>query len=235
MTTLYTYRPANGEYTGSRAAQVVGGRELTRSAHATTTPPPAVPEGHAARWTGTVWEIVEDHRQHTDATGAQTGGTPYWLPGEGDDWQSPPRYMTAIGPLPAGAVTEQPPKPAPTLEEARAAALDALNAAFAAAEAGGRVPSSAGFVIDATERSNRDIEGLITSMEATVTPETTFCAADNSFHTVTLEQLRAMRLEVIAHGQALYARKWELRTAIEAAETVEAVQGIVISFEGVGA
>ena len=119
--------------------------------------------------------------------------------------------------------------------EARAAALAALNTAFAAAEASGTLLSSAGFVIDATERSNRDIEGLITSMEATSTPQTTFCAADNSFHSVTLEQLRAMRLEVIAHGQALYARKWALRQAIEAAETVGAVQAVVISFEGVGA
>lgn len=123
-----------------------------------------------------------------------------------------------------------------TLEEARAEALVRLNSAFAAAEAAGKVmSSSSGFVIDATERSNRDIEGLITSMEATSTQETIFCAADNSFHTVTLEQLRTMRLEVIAHGQALYARKWELRTAIESAQSVEAVQGVDISFDGVSA
>lgn len=231
MTVLYTFNSKTGELTGSRLAQVVGGKEFTRSAYATTSAPPdVIPDGYVARWTGAAWEIVEDHRRHTDSTGTQTGGTPFWLPG--DNWQSPPRYMKELGPLPAGAVTE---RPAPTLDEARAAALEALNAAFAAAEAEGKVLSSAGFVIDATERSNRDIEGLITSMEATDTPETTFCAADNSFHTVTLDQLRAMRLEVIAHGQALYARKWELRTAIEAAETAEAVKGIVISFEGVAA
>lgn len=122
-----------------------------------------------------------------------------------------------------------------SLEDARAAALSSLSSAFAAAEAAGKVMSSAGFVIDATERSNRDIEGLITSMEATSTQETTFCAADNGFHTVTLEQLRTMRLEVIAHGQALYARKWELRTAIESAQSVEAVQAVDISFDGVSA
>ena len=232
MTTLYVHHPASGEYLGSRPAQVVNGRELTRSAHATTTPLPDIPAGHAARWTGAAWECVEDHRRHLDATGTPQGGTAYWLPGEGDNWQSPPRYTEAIGPLPAGAVTEQ---PAPTLDEARAAALGALNAAFAAAEASGKVMSSAGFVIDATERSNRDIEGLITSMEASGTQETTFCAADNSFHSVTLEQLRAMRLEVIACGQALYARKWELRQAIEAAESVEAVRGIGISFAEVDA
>ena len=121
------------------------------------------------------------------------------------------------------------------LEESRAAALARLNVAFAAAEASGKVMSSAGFVIDATERSNRDIEGLITIMEATSTPEAAFCAADNSFHTVTLEQLRTMRLEVIAYGQALYARKWELRAAIESAESVAEVQVVDINFDGVSA
>ena len=122
-----------------------------------------------------------------------------------------------------------------SLEEARASALASLNSAFSAAEAAGKVMSSAGFVIDATERSNRDIEGLITSMEASGTQETTFCAADNSFHTVTLEQLLAMRLEVIAYGQALYTRKWTLRTAIESAQSVEAVQAVEINFDGVSA
>lgn len=122
-----------------------------------------------------------------------------------------------------------------SLNEVKASSLEKLNACFVSAEAAGKIMSSAGFVIDATERSNRDIEGLITSMEATGAPEAAFCAADNSFHTVTLEQLRAMRLEVIAYGQALYARKWELRTAIEAAETVDAVQAVDIIFDGVGA
>ena len=121
------------------------------------------------------------------------------------------------------------------LEQARADALAELANAFSAAEASGKVMSSAGFVIDATERSNRDIEGLISSMEATSTQETTFCAADNSFHTVTLDQLRAMRLEVIGYGQALYTRKWTLRTAIETAQSVEAVQAVDINFDGVSA
>lgn len=148
-------------------------------------------------------------------------------------------YEHLISPLntsvsPDGRITFSPPA-GPTLAEARTAALARLDDAFAAAEASGKVASSAGFVIDATERSNRDIEGLITSMEASGTPETTFCAADNSFHTVTLEQLRSMRLEVIAHGQALYARKWELRTAIESADSAEAVQAIDINFDGVSA
>lgn len=117
-TLMYTYDLRTGAFAGSRPAQVVGGKELTKCANATPVAPPAdVPAGHAARWMGDAWEVVEDHRQHMDARGGKQGGTPYWLPAEGDDWQSPARYMETLGPLPAGAVTERPEKPAATEEE----------------------------------------------------------------------------------------------------------------------
>ena len=169
----------------------------------------------------------------------ETGHTE-WTDGRPNEPLTTADYATQVAPFVTAwqaekARREEEAAKPPTLEESRAAALARLNSAFAAAEAAGKVMSSAGFVIDATERSNRDIEGLITSMEATSTPETTFCAADNSFHTVTLDQLRTMRLEVIRHGQALYARKWELRTAIETAASADAVLAVDIDFEGVGA
>lgn len=117
-TTMYAFDLRTGALTGSRPAQVVGGKELTVCAGATPVAPPAdIPTGHAARWTGSAWEVVEDHRQHMDSKGTKTGGTPYWLPAEGDDYTSPPRYMDSLGPLPEGAVTERPEKPAPTPQE----------------------------------------------------------------------------------------------------------------------
>lgn len=115
---MYAFSPKTGELTGQRPAQVVNGKALTKSAYATTTPPPEnIPDGHVARWTGDAWETVEDHRQHLDEKGTKQGGTPYWLPDQGDDWQSPARYMDDLGPLPAGAVTVRPEKPAPTEDE----------------------------------------------------------------------------------------------------------------------
>ena len=118
MTTMYTFDLRTGALTGSRPAQVVGGKALTVCAGATPVAPPTdIPTGHAARWTGSAWEVVEDHRQHMDEKGTKQGGTPFWLPAMGDDWQSPPRYTEELGPLPEGAVTERPEKPAPTQQE----------------------------------------------------------------------------------------------------------------------
>ena len=66
-------------------------------ANATFIAPPAAEAGKAAVWNGTAWELIEDNR-----------GTKYWLPG--DVWNSEPREMKDLGPLPEGAVTVQPEK-----------------------------------------------------------------------------------------------------------------------------
>lgn len=121
MDVLYMYSPDTGEYIGTRPVQIVGGKPLVKSAFATQDAPPTATSGQVARWTGTAWELVEDHRQQTDEQGMLYGGTPYWLPVSGDTWQSPPRYMQELGPLPEGATTTQPAKPAPTQEELFAA------------------------------------------------------------------------------------------------------------------
>ena len=116
-TTMYTFDLRTGALTGSRPAQVVGGKELTICAGATPVAPPTdIPTGHAARWTGSAWEVVEDHRQHMDSKGTKQGGTPHWLPADGDDYASPPRYMDSLGPLPKGAVTARPEKPLSVLK-----------------------------------------------------------------------------------------------------------------------
>ena len=115
---MYMFDMKPREYRGARPAQELNGKPLTKSASATPTPPPEnIPEGHVARWTGNEWELVEDHRQHLDSKGTKQGGTPYWLPSEGDDWQSQPRYTEDLGPLPSGAVTVRPEKPLSVVKE----------------------------------------------------------------------------------------------------------------------
>ena len=115
----------------------------------------------------------------------------------------------------------------PTLDEAKAAKLSEIKTAFAAAEADGFVESSLGFRADATRRSIGDIEGLIDLVSSGALPTpVTFRDYDNAYHSLTLDQLNTLRLEAKGRGPLLYARKWELEAAVDAAETVEAVQSV---------
>ena len=108
---LHMYDLKTGEYTGSRDATLrPNGEPILEATGATPVAPPVtIPEGHIARWNGEVWETVEDHRQHMDERGRKEGGTPYWL--SEDTWQSQPRYMEELGPLPEGALLEKPERP----------------------------------------------------------------------------------------------------------------------------
>ena len=161
-TTMYTFDLRTGALTGSRPAQVVGGKELTICAGATPVAPPTdIPTGHAARWTGSAWEVAEDHRQHMDEKGTKHGGTPYWQPAEGDDWQSPPRYTEELGPLPEGAVTERPKKPLSVLKAEKereiTAACDA--AIVASLTMPTSAPSSAEVAVAAASLASVDPDG----------------------------------------------------------------------------
>ena len=61
-------------------------------ANATLIEPPVAVEKHVRVFKNGAWTQVEDNR-----------GVKYWLPG--DDWQTEPREMKDLGPLPTGAVT----------------------------------------------------------------------------------------------------------------------------------
>lgn len=168
MTTLYTYSLTTGEHTGEREAQMrPNGEPILDAIGATPTAPPAdVPSGHAARWTGTAWEVVEDHRQHMDKRGTKQGGTAYWLPSEGDDWRSPERYTEDMGPLPEGAVTERPARPAAELlAEAVAAKRREILAGYDAAMTATLTmpnadPGAAEVALAALDFAADDAEGL---------------------------------------------------------------------------
>lgn len=117
-----------------------------------------------------------------------------------------------------------------SVENVRARKLNKLNSLFVQAETNGTLDSSVGFTIDANERANRDIDGLIKSLEATPEETVLFCAADNSFHEITLDNLKTMQLEVIAYGQQLYTKKWTYREQINHAQTKEEIDKIEIKF-----
>ena len=121
----------------------------------------------------------------------------------------------------------------PTLEEAKAAGLNELEAAFNLASEEAHCPSTVGFDIDANETANRNIEGLVLVMQAGET--TLFRAYDNSFHEVTREQLEIMRKEIVINSQYLYQAKWTIEAQIMQAQTAQAVADIGISADAIAA
>lgn len=124
-------------------------------------------------------------------------------------------------------VVNIPEPPAPTLEEVKTGKLAELNAAFATASTNAHCRSSLGFEMDADEVANRNIEGLVFVMQPG--ESTLFRAYDNSFHSVTREELETMRKEIVVNSQWLYQAKWTLENRIATAETAEALDAIVLS------
>ena len=132
-----------------------------------------------------------------------------------------------------GEYYEVVPVPEPTLDEAKAAGLNELEAAFNLASEEAHCMSSAGFEIDADEIANRNIEGLVLVMQAGET--TLFRAYDNSFHEVTREQLEIMRKEIVINSQYLYQAKWTIEAQIMQAQTAQAVADIDLSADTITA
>lgn len=83
-------------------------------ANATLIEPPAAVEKHVRVFKNGAWAQVEDNR-----------GVKYWLPG--DTWQTEPREMKDLGPLPDGALLERPEKPFSQLKIEK---LNEINAAY---------------------------------------------------------------------------------------------------------
>ena len=126
--------------------------------------------------------------------------------------------------------------PDPSLDEVRKTKLVELDAAFMTwYEKDATVTSSLGFVADSDSRAIMDVSGLVTALEAQ--PAETrgtvaFMDHENTPHTLTLDQLKTVRLEIIQNGQSAYAQKWSYRTQIENAESVEALQAMSVEFTG---
>lgn len=116
------------------------------------------------------------------------------------------------------------------LETIRNKKMNVLKTKFSQMNSNATVTSSLGFVIDANETANRNIQGLITTLEATNTESTQFCDHENVFHSVTLADLKTMQLEVIQNGQALYQQKWAYREAINTITDIEELDKYEIEF-----
>ena len=123
------------------------------------------------------------------------------------------------------------------LENVVARKLDELNAKLeeTKASSAAHITSSTGYVVNANTTAKQNIDGLITAMEAQGLSRVNFMTFDNSLAALTLEQLKTLQLELISYGNNLYAKKWALRSQIEACETKDEVDAIVIDYSDVTA
>ena len=88
------------------------------------------------------------------------------------------------------------------------------------------IKSSLGFSINADLRSQNNLRGLI----AIGIEPVNFMTADNSVHSLRLEQLNVLLNECAQNGQYLYLLKWHYRKQIEQAKTVEELNAIEFNF-----
>lgn len=123
------------------------------------------------------------------------------------------------------------------IENVKARKLAELNRAMGEAKVSSSVSiqSSVGYTVNANTTAKQNVDGLITAMTATGRGTVSFMTFDNQLVELTLEQLKTIQLELISYGNNLYARKWALRSQIEACATKEEVDAIVISYADVTA
>ena len=117
------------------------------------------------------------------------------------------------------------------IENVKARKLAELNRAMEEAKVSSSVSikSSVGYTVNANTTAKQNVDGLITAMTATGRDTVSFMTFDNQLVELTLEQLKVIQLELISYGNNLYARKWALRSQIEACATKKEVDAIVIS------
>ena len=97
------------------------------------------------------------------------------------------------------------------------------------------IASSTGYVVNANTTAKTNVDGLITAMEAQKLNTVNVRTFDKTRAELTPEQRRTIQLELISYGNNLYARKWALRSQIEACTTKEEVDAIVINYDDVTA
>lgn len=122
------------------------------------------------------------------------------------------------------------PAPEPTLDEAREAKLDELAYSFNA-RVSGAFTTSQGYSMQFDTTDAIKMQGAIQLLEMTGAAEGYLTQADDtSVYNVPLDTMKAVLIEMMTAFAACHARKQELRALINAAQTAEELDEIVISW-----
>lgn len=87
------------------------------------------------------------------------------------------------------------------------------------------VTSSLGFRANADRRSLQNVENLIRLGQ-----ETVFKDYDNQFHSVTVQDLETLLMEISANGSNLYNQKFQMQFAVMNFTTLEQIENFEIQF-----
>lgn len=114
------------------------------------------------------------------------------------------------------------------VEDARKKKLAKLKEDFNVAKETCIVETAFGFSVNGNNTARTDINGLldITADNASIE----FCAADNTMHAITREQLLNIRTSVIEYNNNLYAIKWAAREALNVATTLDEIDAVNWTF-----
>ena len=108
--------------------------------------------------------------------------------------------------------------------------LQELAEAFKQATTKTKVNVSGVGVVDGGRSNLQDISGIIETFEESGQETMLFRIADNSFVSVNLEQLKAIKKAIILKGQELYQKKWQIEARLANAKTFDEIRAIKIEF-----
>lgn len=122
------------------------------------------------------------------------------------------------------------PAPKPTLEEVRESKLSELAYSFNQ-RVSGSVTTTGGYKMQFDTSDAVKTQGAIQLLEATGATEGYLTQADDTtVYNVPLDTMKSVLIEMMSAFAACHARKQELRAAIKAAETVEELDAIRITW-----
>lgn len=122
------------------------------------------------------------------------------------------------------------PPPVSTLEEVRESKLSELAYSFNA-RVSGFITTSSGYKMQFDTSDSIKMQGAIQLLEATGATEGYLTQADDTtVYNVPIDTMKAVLIEMMTAFAACHARKQELRAAINAAETVEELDAIEITW-----
>lgn len=125
----------------------------------------------------------------------------------------------------------------PTLEQMKSKKLSQLEANFNRYRESSDtyLVSSLGFKANANVTAFDNVSGLVAQLQHRIengeeNPQVGFMTFDDELVQLSLAQMKTLQVEISQNGSNIYAQKWALRQAIQAAEDKDALDAIEIVF-----